>query len=285
MADFDWPSAACDGDEIGHGGRRALRRPAQVEGVRVLLPVQAADQQELPWPGGGDHGPVAVAGSLRPVPARPALEHGIAYQGVSTGGRLFGDSDAVVARDDHHVGQRQFPACLPEQAAAPVHLVGGDPAEPQPGGCQAPELRDRQVRLRGERQPGRDPRLAAALRVLRPAVRHVDVEIDPGLPEHGDERGEHPAHAVLDLPGDPRVLRGHARGGTAFFQVRGLVERDPRPDQVIRVIRQARRRQRRQRGPGLFPWPLIAPEQGLHPVRPLMPGRLRHAPAVPRHLP
>jgi hypothetical protein len=286
MADFHRPAPPGDGDEVGHRGRPALRRPAQVERVRVLLPVQAADQQELPRPGGGDHGPVAVTGALRPVPAGPVLEHGIVYHPVSTDGRSSGsDSDAVVAGDDHHVGERQFPARLPEQAAAPVDLVGGDPEELQPGGCQAPELRDRQVRLRGELQPARDPRLAAALRVLRPAVRHVHVEIDPCLPGRGDEGGEHPGHAILDLPGDARVLRGHARGGTALFQVRGLVERDPRPDQVIRVIRQARRRQRRQRRPRLLPRPPIAPEQGLHPVRPLVPGLLRHAPAVPRHLP
>ena len=35
---FYGPSAACDGDEIGHGRGPAFRRPAQVERVLVLVP-------------------------------------------------------------------------------------------------------------------------------------------------------------------------------------------------------------------------------------------------------
>ena len=64
-----------------------------------------------------------------------------------------------------------------------------------------------QFRLGGERQGLRDPGLLPAPQVLGPAVRHVHVEIDPGLPEGGDQRGEHPGHAVLDPAGHPGVLR------------------------------------------------------------------------------
>jgi hypothetical protein len=70
------PAAPCDGDEAGHGGGAVFRRPAQVEGVLVLLPRgQPPDQQVLPRARGGDQRPVAVAGAFRPVPARPPLEH------------------------------------------------------------------------------------------------------------------------------------------------------------------------------------------------------------------
>ncbi len=66
---FYWPSAACDGDEIGHGRGPAFRRPAQVERVLVLVPVrEAADQQELPRVRGPGERPVAVAGAFVPFP-------------------------------------------------------------------------------------------------------------------------------------------------------------------------------------------------------------------------
>src|SRR6266700_7489390 len=81
---FYWPAAACDRDEIGHGRGTAFRRPAQVEGVLVLVPVrEAADQQELPRVRGPDERPVAVAGAFRPVPAGPPLEDGTGYGLVS----------------------------------------------------------------------------------------------------------------------------------------------------------------------------------------------------------
>src|SRR5712691_9332741 len=51
---FDWPAAARDGDEVRHGRWPVFRCPAEVEGVLVLCPVQAADQQELPQVRGGD---------------------------------------------------------------------------------------------------------------------------------------------------------------------------------------------------------------------------------------
>ena len=129
------------------------------------------------------------------------------------------------------------------------------------------------------RSPGM-PGPAAALRVLRPAFRHVHVKISPRLAERGDQGREHPGHAVLDLAGDARVLRRDARGGPSLLQVSGLVDRDPRPDQVIRVIRQALRRQARKRAPQFLPRPPVPPEQGLHPVRSLVPGRLCQFPAV-----
>jgi hypothetical protein len=234
---------------------------------------------------GGDERPAAVTGAFRPVAARPPLEHGARYCLVSTDDLVLRDGDPVVARDDDDVGERQRPARVPELPATAVNLVGGDPPEPQPRGCQASDLRDRDLRLRGELQALRDPGLLPAPGVLRPRVRHVHVEVAPGLPERGDQGGEHPGHAVLHLAGDARVLGRGARGGTALPQVSGLVDRDPGADQVVRVVRQARRGQRRQRAAQLLPRPLIAPEQGLHPVRALMPGRLSQLPAVRPRVP
>ena len=64
--------------------------------------------------------------------------------------------------------------------------------------------------------------------VFSPRGRHADIEVAPDLPESGDQRGEHPGHAILDLAGDARVLRSHACGEPAFPQVSGLIDRDPR---------------------------------------------------------
>ncbi len=281
MADFHWPAAARDGDEVGHRGGPVFRRPAEVERVLVLLAGgQAADQQEFPRARGGDEGPVAVAGAFRPIPAGSPLEHRVCYGLVSADDRVLREGDAVVAGDDDDVGQRQCPARVPELAAPPVHFVGGGPQGADPGRHQAPELLNGQFRFRGELQVPRDAGLAAALRVFRPAFGHVHVKIGPRLAECGDQGGEYPGHAVLDLAGDARVLRRDARGGPSLLQVRGLVDRDPRPDQVIRVIRQALRRQRRQQRAERLPRPLVPPEQGLHPVRSLVPGRLCQFPAV-----
>src|SRR6266498_1487295 len=71
---FYGPAAPGDGDEAGHGGRPARRRPGQVEGVAVRAGDQPPDQQALPADGGGGHRPVAVAGAFGPVPARAPLE-------------------------------------------------------------------------------------------------------------------------------------------------------------------------------------------------------------------
>ena len=281
MADFYWPPAACDGDEVRQGRGTAFRCPAQVERVLVFVPVrEPADQQELPRVRGARQCPVAVAGAFRPVPARPLLEHRIPDSLVSADDGAGGEGDPVVARDDDDVGQRQRPQRLPELPAPAVHLVSGGPGDPQPGRHQPFHLRDRQVRLRGERQRLRDPGLPPARRIRRPAPGHVHVEVGPGLPERGDQRREHPGHAVLHLPGDPGVLRGHARSRLSFAQVSGLVERQPRADQVIRVVRQHLLGQIRQQAAQFLPGPGAPAEQGLHPVRPLMPGLQRQLPAV-----
>ena len=160
--------------------------------------------------------PVAVAGAFRAVPARPPLEHGAGDGLVSADDRVLREGDPVVAGDDDDVGQAQGPERGPELPAPAVHLVGGGPGDPEPGRHQAFRLRDGQFRLRGERQLLRDPRLLPPLRVRRPAVRHVHIEIDPGLPERGDQGGEHPGHAVFHLPGHPGMLRGDARGESSL---------------------------------------------------------------------
>jgi hypothetical protein len=68
------------------------------------------------------------------------------------------------------------------------------------------------------------------------------------------------------------MLWGHARSELPFPQVSSLVERQARAEEIIRVIAQHLLHQARQQAAELLPRPLIPDEQGLHPVRPLMPG-------------
>ena len=71
------------------------------------------------------------------------------------------------------------------------------------------------------------------------------------------------------VPGAPGMLRRHARGRVPILELRGLVDRDPRPDQVARSARQ--------------PGPPGRAQQGLNPVRVLVPGCLRQLPALRLH--
>jgi hypothetical protein len=109
-----------------------------------------------------------------------------------------------------------------------------------------------QFRLRGERQSLRDSGVPAALRVLRPALGHVRIEIGLRLPERGDQGSEHPGHAALRLPGDFGMLGRDAGSAPAFLQVGGLVDRPPGADQVIR---EPLRRHGNMRVPRLLPRP------------------------------
>ncbi len=81
------------------------------------------------------------------------------------------------------------------------------------------------------------------------------------------------------------MLRGDARGELPFPQVSGLVERQPRPDQVTGVIAQDALRQARQQTPELLPRPPVPAEQGLHPVRALMTCGNGQLPAVRPRIP
>ena len=286
MADFDWPPAACDGEEIGQGRGAAFGGMAQVERVLVLFPVrEAADQQELLRVGRGEQRPVRVAGAFRPVPAGPLFEHRLANRPVSACDLVLRDGDHGVAGNDGDVGQAERPQPGPEVAGPAVHFVGGGPQHPQPARDQALHLLKGQLRLGRERQALRDPGFLPALRVPGPAVRHVHVEIDPRLPARGDQRGEHPGHAVLDPAGHPGVLRRHARGRLPLAQVSGLVEREPGADLVVRVIAQYLPRELRQCRPDRFPSPFPPAEQGLDQVRPLVPGLPRQLPRVRPGLP
>ena len=230
---FYWPAASRYGDEIGQGRGPALRRVAEVERVLVLPAVrQAPDQQELPRILRAEQRPARVARSLRAVAGGPLLEHRLANRLVSAGDFVSRERDLVVARDDDDVGQAQAAERVPELAGPAVHFVGRGPQHPETARYQAFDLRDGQFRLGGERQGLRDARLLPAGRVLRPAGRHVRVEIDPGLPGRGDQRGKDPGHAVLDLPGHPGVLGCHAGSRLPLAQVGGLVDRQSRPDPV-----------------------------------------------------
>ena len=259
---------------------------AEVERVLVLPAVrEPADQQELPRVRRAQERPVRVAGALRPVPAGPLLEHRLGNCPVSTGDLVPRERDPVVTRDDDDVGQAEAAQRVPEVRRPAVHLVRGGPQDPDPRRHQAFYLGDRQFRLRRERQALRDPRLLPAFRVARPAVRHVHVEINPGLPEDGDQGGEHPGHAVFHFPGHPGVLRRHACGGVALAQVSGLVERQARADLVTGVIPQDLLRQPGQCRAYCFPPPFTPAQEALDPVRTLMPCLLRQVPCVRPDIP
>src|ERR1022692_967826 len=274
------PPAPGDGDEVRHGGGPVVRCLAQVEGELVRAGEQPADQQELPRAGGGGQRPVADPGSLGPGPAGAPLEDGIGDGLLSADGGAGRGGDLVVAGDDEHVGQAGFLAGLPQGTAAAVHLVGGYPPGGQPRRRQPPDLIDRELRLRSELQPGGDPGPPPPRQVTGPPLRHVHVKVRPRLPGSGDVGGEHRGHAVLHLPGAPGMLRSGARGRGAFFQLRGLVDRDARADQVTVAIRQPGGGQARQLSAQVLPVPRIRPQQGLHPAPALMTGRLRQVPAV-----
>jgi hypothetical protein len=62
------------------------------------------------------------------------------------------------------------------------------------------------------------------------------------VPDGGDVGGEHGGHAVLHFPGAPGMLGSHARRGVPLLQMRGLVDRDPGPDQVATGVLPASRR-------------------------------------------
>ena len=280
MADFHWPAAPGDGDEIGHGRRAAGRRPAQVEGVLARAGDQPADQQGLAFDAGGGHRPVAVAGSLGPVSARAPLERRVLHRLVCPDDRAGGQGDLVVARDDRHVGQPGLRRLLAELLAAPVHLVESGPAGGQPGREQPFQLVHRQLRLGGEHQVIGDPGVSPPGQVAGPPVRHVHVEIRPGLPPGGDVGGEHGGHAVFHLAGTPGVLRRHARRAVAVFELGGLVDRDARPDQVLLLAGDPRRRQRGQLRAQLLPVPLVGAQQALHPAPALVACRFGERPAV-----
>lgn len=134
-------------------------------------------------------------------------------------------------------------------------------------------------------RPSGMPAFFPARRVPRPAGRHVRVEINPGLPGRGDQRGEYPGHAVLDLPGHPGVLRRHAGSRLAFAQVGGLVDGQPRPDPVARVTGQNLLGQAGQQFPQVLPPPPVTAEQPLHPVRKPVTCPFRQIPAVRPRVP
>src|SRR6266487_1296541 len=89
--------------------------------------------------------------------------------------------------------------------------------------------------------------------------------------------------AVLHVACAPGMLRRDARGRVTVLELGGLVERDSRPDQVVRIVRQPGQRERGQLGPQVLPAPPAGAQQGLHPVRVLVPGSPGKLPAVRLH--
>lgn len=129
---------------------------------------------------------------------------------------------------------------------------------------QPVQLAHRQLWFGGELQVTGNARRAAAWQVTGPALWHIHIKVRPRLPMGGDVGGKHGGHAVLHLPGAPGVLGRHARGGIAVLELRGLVDRDARADQVTVQIRDPGGRQRGQLRPQLLPVPPVGAEQGLH---------------------
>ena len=283
MADFRRPPASGDGDEERHRRRGALRRPAQVERQVVRAGDQAADEQEVPRAAGGEQRPVREPGALGPVPARAPLEDGVFDRLVSADDGPGRQGDAEVAGHDRHIGQVPGLTEPAQLAAAAVYLVVRRPFRGQARAQQPLQLGDGQLRFRLVPQPAGDPGGPAPLPVLLPALRHEHIEVRPGLPGRGHPRGEHRGDAILHVPGAPGMLRRHARRGVPVLELGGLADRDPRPDQVTRVAGQPGPREGRQLRPQVLPVPAAGAEQGLHPVRALVPGRLRQAPAVRLH--
>ncbi len=80
------------------------------------------------------------------------------------------------------------------------------------------------------------------------------------------------------------MLRRDARGRVPVLELRGLIDRDARADQVIRVARQPRRGQGRQLTAQVLPVLPAGAQQRLHPVRALVPGLFGDRPAVRLHL-
>jgi hypothetical protein len=71
---------------------------------------------------------------------------------------------------------------------------------------------------------------------------------------------------------EPGVPRRGARGRVTVLELGGLVERDSRPDQVVRIMRQPGQRERGQRGPQVLPGRQDPRRQG--------PGRAGRDPAA-----
>jgi len=283
VADFAGPPAAGYRDEQGHGRGDLVRRPAPVEGDEVRAGDRAADQQEVAGAGGGDQRPVAVAGPLGAVSAGPAFEHGV-VEGVFGLDQIAGrEGDPEVAGGDPDVRQAAFLAFLPELAASRIDLVERSPCGGHAGVQEPSELLPGQLRLGLVPQAAGDACGAAPLPAFLPALGHEHVEVDPGLARCGHPRGEHRGDAVLDVARAPGVLRRRARRGVPVLELGGLVERDPRPDHVPPVVGQPRQREGRQLAAQLLPVPPARPEQGLHPVRGLVSGRLGQSPAVRLH--
>ena len=244
---------------------------------------RAADQQEVPGAGGGYQRPVGVPGPLGAVSARTALEDRIPQGLLRLDHLPRGQGDPEVAGGDPDVRQTAFLACLAEPAAAGTDLIEGDPPGGHPHVQQPLQLLAGQLRLGLVPQLARDACRAAPPPVLLPALRHEHVEIGPGLPGRGHPDGVHGGDAVLDVPCAPGMLRRDARGRVTVLELGGLVERDSRPDQVARIVRQPGQRERGQLGPQVLPAPPAGAQQGLHPVRVLVPGSLGKLPAVRLH--
>jgi DNA invertase Pin-like site-specific DNA recombinase len=244
--------------------RHRGRCPAQVaaDGAGVTVPAQEEDSVSVVLSFGGvigrdlDHGPVVVLGPLgsragaHPLPHSWLDQERCLFHGEVPAG---GQRHPVVRADGHDIAGAAFPDALAQVKAAVDLMGGGGPAGPDPVLDDGLGLRDRQVRLGRERQAPRDARFLPAGGILRPAPGHAGAGPGPALPGRGHQRGEHPGHAVLRLPGHPAMPRGGTGRARAPRQARGLANGQARAGLVITPGAGGLPRQAGQHVPSLLP--------------------------------
>ena len=263
----------------------ALRRPAQVEGQVVRAGDQAADQQEVPRAGGGDQRPVREPGAL----GRRSRTSGARRPRPSAASSALitvpdGQGDPEVARDDRHVRQARWP-----RRPRAARCCGRTPRRRPPTGRAGPHSSSRSswpMASCGLVLRSSSPGMPAARRrrqVLLPALRHEHVEIRPGLPGRGHPRGEHRGDAVLHVPVHPACCGAtHAVASPSLSCAVSSIA-IPGPIRSPGSHGSQARARRGQLRPQVLPVPPVAAQQGLHPVRVLVPGRLGQVPAVRLH--
>ena len=104
-----------------------------------------------------------------------------------------------------------------------VGLVGGEPAERDPGGDGPFDHPPGQLGLGRELCAFGDPGGAAAIRVTTPGPGQVELTVDQRVPARGRVPEVDRDLGVFDPPGRAGVLPLHPGRGGAFLQVTGLI--------------------------------------------------------------
>jgi site-specific DNA recombinase len=211
---------------LDQGGQRdRLRGVAVVEGQFPGAPVPADQQAPVsrPWVVDGDPCPVVPAVSFgagprgQPLPGLPGQAGGqlIGAEGApGTGG------DPVIAGDREHV--RDAPGLQPgaQGPVVPVDLVPGYPGERHRRARGPLDHPLSELRLGRERHRRGDPGRRAAVPVIGPGLRQVQLAVNEGMPARAGISEVDGDLGVLDPPGGAGVLALHARRGGALCRAR-----------------------------------------------------------------